>query len=75
MEQEFNSLDNQREASEAYIKSQAYEGWRLTRDRYDDGGNGSRISFSGDPEDYTDVEESPEIVISLVVDEKNANQT
>jgi DNA invertase Pin-like site-specific DNA recombinase len=38
LEQEFNSLDNQREASEAYIKSQAHEGWRLNRDRYDDGG-------------------------------------
>jgi site-specific DNA recombinase len=38
LEQEFNSLDNQREASEAYIKSQAPEGWRLVRDRYDDGG-------------------------------------
>jgi hypothetical protein len=29
LEQEFNSLDNQREASEAYITSQAQEGWRL----------------------------------------------
>jgi site-specific DNA recombinase len=38
LEQEFNSLDNQREASEAYIRSQAHEGWRLMRDRYDDGG-------------------------------------
>ena len=38
LEQEFNSLDNQREASEAYIKSQAHEGWRLVRDHYDDGG-------------------------------------
>ena len=38
LEQEFNSLDNQREASEAYIKSQAHEGWRLMRDRFDDGG-------------------------------------
>ena len=37
-EQDFNSLDAQREASEAYIKSQAHEGWRLVRDRYDDGG-------------------------------------
>ena len=27
-EQDFNSLDAQREASEAYIKSQAHEGWR-----------------------------------------------
>ena len=35
---EFNSLDAQREACEAYIKSQAHEGWRLVADRYDDGG-------------------------------------
>ena len=38
LEQDFNSLDAQREACEAYIKSQAHEGWRLIRDRYDDGG-------------------------------------
>ena len=38
LEQDFNSPDNQREASEAYIKSQAHEGWRLVRERYDDGG-------------------------------------
>src|SRR5450631_3656080 len=38
LEQDFNSLDAQREASEAYIKSQAHEGWRLNRDHYDDGG-------------------------------------
>src|SRR5213593_3549943 len=35
---EFNSLDAQREACEAYIKSQAHEGWRLLPDHYDDGG-------------------------------------
>src|ERR1700742_1560201 len=35
---EFNSLDAQREACEAYIKSQAHEGWRVVRSRYDDGG-------------------------------------
>jgi site-specific DNA recombinase len=35
---ELNSLDAQREACEAYIKSQAHEGWRLVPDRYDDGG-------------------------------------
>jgi site-specific DNA recombinase len=34
----FNSLDAQREACEAYIKSQVHEGWRLLPDRYDDGG-------------------------------------
>jgi DNA invertase Pin-like site-specific DNA recombinase len=38
LDQEFNSLDNQREASEAYVKSQAHEGWKLVRNRYDDGG-------------------------------------
>ena len=38
MEQDFNSLDAQREACQAYIKSQAGEGWRLVRTRYDDGG-------------------------------------
>jgi site-specific DNA recombinase len=38
LEQEFNSLDAQREASEAYIKSQAHEGSSLVRTRYDDGG-------------------------------------
>ncbi|WP_375462184.1 recombinase family protein [uncultured Enterovirga sp.] len=38
LDQEFNSLDNQREAAEAYVKSQAHEGWRLLPGRYDDGG-------------------------------------
>ncbi|MEE9183311.1 MAG: recombinase family protein [Acidimicrobiia bacterium] len=38
LEQDFNSLDAQREACEAYIKSQGGEGWRLVRTRYDDGG-------------------------------------
>jgi site-specific DNA recombinase len=38
LEQGFNSLDNQREVSQAYIKSQAHEGWKLVRERYDDGG-------------------------------------
>ena len=34
----FNSLDAQREACEAYVKSQAHEGWRLLPEHYDDGG-------------------------------------
>ena len=38
LDQEFNSLDAQREASEAYIKSQAHEGWSCLNDQYDDGG-------------------------------------
>jgi len=35
---EFNSLDAQREACEAYVASQKAEGWLLVQDRYDDGG-------------------------------------
>ena len=38
LEQEFNSLQAQREACEASIKSQASEGWRLVKTHYDDGG-------------------------------------
>jgi DNA invertase Pin-like site-specific DNA recombinase len=38
LEQDFNSLDAQREAAEAYVKSQAQEGWKLIRTAYDDGG-------------------------------------
>jgi site-specific DNA recombinase len=38
LDQEFNSLDAQHEASEAYIRSQAHDGWTLGRTRYDDGG-------------------------------------
>jgi site-specific DNA recombinase len=38
LDKEFNSLDAQREAAEAYIKSQAQEGWVCLSDRYDDGG-------------------------------------
>jgi len=41
LELAFNSLDAQREACEAYIKSQAHEGWRQIPARYDDG------AFSG----------------------------
>lgn len=38
LEKEFNSLDAQREAGEAYIKSQQHEGWLCLPTRYDDGG-------------------------------------
>ena len=38
LEQDFNSLDAQREACEAYVASQKHEGWELLPDRYDDGG-------------------------------------
>jgi DNA invertase Pin-like site-specific DNA recombinase len=38
LEQGFNSLDAQREACEAYIKSQRHEGWKVVPLAYDDGG-------------------------------------
>jgi hypothetical protein len=38
LEQEFNSLDAQREACEAYIVSQRHAGWVMLSDMYDDGG-------------------------------------
>jgi site-specific DNA recombinase len=38
LEQEFNSLQAQREACEAFIKSQRHEGWVCLPDGYDDGG-------------------------------------
>ena len=38
LDQNFNSLDAQREACEAYIASQTHEGWKLLPTRYDDGG-------------------------------------
>jgi len=38
LEQEFTSLDNQRESAESYIQSQKSEGWIILPERYDDGG-------------------------------------
>jgi len=38
LDQTFNSLDAQREACEAFIRSQAHEGWKLVKTAYDDGG-------------------------------------
>ena len=37
LEMEYNSLDAQRDAGEAYIRSQLHAGWMLVQDRYDDG--------------------------------------
>ena len=38
LEQDFNTLDAQREAAEAFIQSQRREGWIVLTERYDDGG-------------------------------------
>jgi len=38
LDQEFNTLDAQRESGEAFIASQRHQGWECLPDRYDDGG-------------------------------------
>ena len=38
LDQDFNSLDAQYDASQAYIRSQAHAGWTMLRAKYDDGG-------------------------------------
>ena len=38
LDQEFNTLDAQRESGEAYVRSQQHEGWEYLPDHYDDGG-------------------------------------
>ena len=43
LEQDFNSLDAQYDASQAYIRSQAHAGWTLLRARYDDVGSQAAI--------------------------------
>jgi site-specific DNA recombinase len=48
LDQEFNSLDAQREAAEAYIASQQHQGWLSLPQRYDDGGfSGGTLDLSG----------------------------
>ena len=48
LDQEFNSLDAQREACEAYVRSQKAEGWIALKDRFDDGGfSGGNIERPG----------------------------
>jgi site-specific DNA recombinase len=50
LDQEFNSLDAQYDASSAYIKSQSHAGWTLIKARYDDGG------YSGGSTDRLDLQ-------------------
>ena len=57
LDQEFNSLDAQREACEAFIASQKSEGWSLVTSRYDDGGwSGGTIERPGLQKLLCDVE-------------------
>src|SRR3989442_9400882 len=56
LEQDFNSLDAQREACEAYIRSQAGEGWKPVRTCYDDGGySGGSMDRPGLEQLLTDI--------------------
>ena len=50
LDQEFNSLDAQYDASAAYIRSQTHAGWTLIKARYDDGG------YSGGSTDRPDLQ-------------------
>src|SRR5689334_3039148 len=38
LDRDFNSLDAQREAAEAYIRSRKHQGWSVVAEHYDDGG-------------------------------------
>ena len=57
LDMEFNSLDAQREACEAYVASQKAEGWVAVRDRYDDGGfSGGTLERPGLKQLIVDIE-------------------
>ncbi|MBI3129658.1 MAG: recombinase family protein [Candidatus Tectomicrobia bacterium] len=70
LEQQFNSLHAQREACEAYIRSQAGEGWKLLRTAYDDGGfSGGSMNRPGLQTLLADIDEGRiDIVVVYKVD-------
>ena len=70
LEQEFNSLDAQREAGEAYIHSQKHEGWQLLSTHYDDGGiSGGTMERPGLQQLLADVEANQvDIIVVYKVD-------
>lgn len=58
LEQDFNSLDAQREACESYIKSQQHEGWTLIDKQYNDGGfSGGNLERPALKELFKDIQE------------------
>lgn len=70
LEQDFNSLHVQREASEAFILSQKHEGWQLVRAEYDDGGySGGNMSRPGLTRLMADIEAGKiDVVVVYKVD-------
>ncbi len=70
LEQSFNSLHAQREACDAYIKSQTHEGWRVLAQPYDDGGfSGGSMERPGLAALLSDVEQGKiDIVVVYKVD-------
>lgn len=70
LEQEFNSLDAQRDACEAYIASQKSEGWALVRDQYDDGGiSGGTLDRPALQQLLTDIEDGlVDVVVVYKID-------
>ena len=70
LEQEFNSVHAQREACEAYIKSQAHEGWRQLPAHYDDGGfSGGSMERPGLKRLLADIEQGKiDIIVVYKVD-------
>jgi len=70
LDKEFNSLQAQREACEAYIASQRSEGWALIRDAYDDGGfSGGTLERPGLQQLLTDIEEGlVDVVVVYKID-------
>lgn len=70
LEQDFNSLDAQREACESYIKSQQHEGWILVEKQYNDGGfSGGNLERPALKELFKDIENNKiDIVVVYKVD-------
>jgi site-specific DNA recombinase len=70
LDQDFNSLDAQREACEAYVKSQRSEGWTLVPDRYDDGGwSGGTLERPGLQRLLADIEDGRvDVVVVYKID-------
>ena len=70
LDMEFNTLDAQREACEAYIASQKSEGWAATRDRYDDGGfSGGNLERPGLKQLLADIDDGlVDVVVVYKID-------